>query len=711
MKKEEVIGRYFYNFSLLIIAVALFSVLVLAQDDAVQDSASTIPSEEETSSQIPEDIAEGETSQPLQEPSVPPSDEGNVLEEDEKEFQDAELEQGAGITPDSAFYFIDKFFDRFGSDLANREEKIAEIKAMIQAGKIEEAKEALRRYKEYAKKVEAEIDPEHQNEARRSAVAIKKTIEEIEGSIPEEDKEEFNEVIKSEGRIAAAAKIANKIKELCESLSKLDPIQYEQVCRLKDEDDAPRWQRRLDQKLTKEQEQEAERFFRTMSNCFKYPDTCHCEEISVPAFAEKCKVVAPLAAKCKQGDEDACDQMDRDTEGMEDLLPEYLQHVMERVEEEFGDAEFDNHMPPECREAGIDFKDRDARRKCGTVMFEANAPEECVKALKEGKLDISNERKAREQCEEIMFRENAPQECIDAGIKNFKECGKFMFKQNAPKECVDAGLTGESPRDHRKCEEIMRKIHGEDGGRGRGPGGRGPPAFGRNCKDIQDSAEKIKCLEEFYNAAQQGGFPGQGGPGGEGYGPSPEMFPPECREAKALTKEACESIMKQKYGEGWQPPQGGQKCPDGVCDDFERNNPGACQQDCGGESQPYPQQPSGEPYQQPSQPGPGCDCRNVICSAGNYPTCKPGSSTCECVSFEHFEQQPPPSGDSTTEPPSTTEPVPPPSDTTSPPPEDTTQSPSTTEPVPPPSDTTSPPPSEPVSISDNRFVQYYFRLL
>ncbi len=647
MGKEKIIEKYIYGFSFLIIVVALFSVIAVAQDP-INETA-----EENEGKVIAQDVV-NETAEEKVEDL--PSDDGaeDILEEDEKEFKDAELEQGAGITPDSAFYFIDKFFDRFGSDLANKEERVAEIKAMIQAGKTEEAKEALRRYQEYAKKVEAEIDPEQQNEVRRSAVAIKKTIEEIEGSIPEENKEEFNEIIASEGRIAVAAKVANKIKELCESLSKLDPLQYEQVCKTKEGDDAPRWQRRLDQKLTKEQEQEAEKFFRVMSNCFRDPATCRCEEISVTAFAEKCKVVAPLAAKCEQqGDEEACDEMDKETEGMEDLLPEHLQYVMARVEEEFGDAEFENHMPPECREAGIDFRDRDARKKCGTVMFEANAPEECVKALKEGKLDISNERKAREQCEEIMFRENAPQECIDAGIKDFKECGKFMFKQNAPQECVDAGLTGESPRDGRKCEEIMKQQGGD---RGRGPSGRGPPAFGRNCKDIPDVQEKLKCLEEFYNAAQQGGFPGQGGTGEQGDG---RGFPPECEQAGARTQDSCEKIMREKYGSRDERREGS---------------------------------PEGGLYPQPGQYPQGCDCSTVRCEAGSYPSCEGGSS-CGCVRAPEGQQPP------------ATEHVAPPATTT------TEPAPVPEQPAPPPSETTSPPSSEPVPINDNRFVRYYFRFL
>src|SRR3989338_2565921 len=73
-------------------------------------------------------------------------------EEDLGDIDTGELD--AGITPDSFFYFIDEFFDRFGSCVENREEKIAEIKAMVEEGKIDDAKKALERYEHCAENVE-----------------------------------------------------------------------------------------------------------------------------------------------------------------------------------------------------------------------------------------------------------------------------------------------------------------------------------------------------------------------------------------------------------------------------------------------------------------------------------------------------------------------------------------------------------------------------
>jgi hypothetical protein len=213
-------------------------------------------------------------------------------------------------------------------------------------------------------------------------------------------------------------------------------------------------------------------------------------------------------------------------------------------------------MPPECKKAGAK-----TPKECMRVMFEANAPEECIAAAKEGKIDFTSERTMRKSCEERMFAENAPEECIKAGLKNHKECGKFMFTQNAPKECIDAGITGEKPNDHRKCEELVRSQNG-DKGSNRGPG-KGF-ALGRNCKEVQDIGERFKCYEEAYDSVQAGGFPGQGpgqpfgegehiggdykgdfGGRGEGRGRGAgNNFPEPCVKAGATTREACEKVMR-----------------------------------------------------------------------------------------------------------------------------------------------------------------------
>lgn len=155
--------------------------------------------------------------------------------------EDIKLADG-GLTPDSTFYFIDEFFDRFESRLNIREEKIAEIKAMVQEGNIEAAHLALEKYKESAEELEQEIEPGDFEAAQKSSFAIKKTLREIEGDIPEEFRRDFIEdSFRSEEKLVTAAEIASKIKELCNVLSEIDPLEYSRVCTTKD--DSPEWQK------------------------------------------------------------------------------------------------------------------------------------------------------------------------------------------------------------------------------------------------------------------------------------------------------------------------------------------------------------------------------------------------------------------------------------------------------------------------------------
>lgn len=413
---------------------------------------------------------------------------------DDSESSDEQLSVGAGITPDSPMYFIeDKVLTMFRDDLENREKKIAEVREMVQEGKIEDAKRALESYRKYAEALEKEADPDKKEEAQRSAAAIRNAIKEIESELEEKDKKEFvDDVLASEKSIVAASEIASKIKELCEALSKLDPEQYERTC--KTEGDSPDWQIKMDKKLTKEQQVEAEKFFEVMSSCYENPKECECEKISVEKFAAVCKETAPLAAKCEEGDEDACEKMNS-MEDPKELLPEHLQGVLDKVEGRYEKAQFDNFAPPECREAKAKTPE-----ECMKVMFRVNAPEECIEALDKGEIDLKNERVAREQCEEIMFEANAPEECVQAGLKNPKECGKLMFKENAPQECIEAGLTGESSKDSKKCEELMRSVDKER----KGPEGeRG--GFGPDCRSLQDAEERLKCYDGKLEGAKDSG--------------------------------------------------------------------------------------------------------------------------------------------------------------------------------------------------------------
>jgi hypothetical protein len=400
--------------------------------------------------------------------------------------EDVELGSNAGTTPDSPFYFLDEFFDGFGSDLEIREEKIAEIKAMIQEGKIQEAKIALRKYKVHAENFEREVSPEEREEARRSASAIYNTLKEIEDEIPEEDRGEFfDDIVEREGGIITASEIAGKIKDLCQTLSDIDPLEYSRIC--KTGDDAPEWQKILDKDLTATQREEAKNFGKIMSQCFKTSgQECACDEIPFADFAEMCSIAAPLAVACDiEGNEEACEKMDN-LEMPE--LPDHLQDVFDELERDIGDSQFELHMPFECREAGITNP-----RECMKLMVESNAPPECKQALLDA--NVQGEREGREICEKIMFELNAPPECIEAGLTDHKECGLFMFKQDAPSECIEAGLTGEYRDDPRKCDKIMRELDRSFDERG-GPGG----FFGRDCGRIENPKERLNC----YDGATRG---------------------------------------------------------------------------------------------------------------------------------------------------------------------------------------------------------------
>jgi flagellar motor protein MotB len=372
--------------SLLVLFLAftliLFSInFAVAQENAQNSQESAIPSNLTTS------VGSSDDSQDLN------------REEQQKEIQqeDAELNAGAGITPDSRFYFVeDQILSRFRDDADNREKKIAEIQEMVKEGNIDAARKSLEKYNEYADKLENEIDPQKIEKTKRSAAAIKNTLKRIESEIPEAEREEFvNEVVDKEKSIVTAAEIAGKIKELCESLSKIDPLEYSKVCKI--EGDTPSWQKNLDKKLTKEQREEAEKFGKIMSECFKTSgQQCRCDEIPFTDFAKACSNAAPLATACEiRKDEKACDELDN-LEMPE--LPLHLQDIFNKLESSISEARMDLHMP---------------------------------------------------------------EECVAAGAKDPKECGKIMFKANAPEECVAAGLTGESRSDEKKCREIMESKKGE----------------------------------------------------------------------------------------------------------------------------------------------------------------------------------------------------------------------------------------------------------
>ncbi len=437
-------------------------------------------------------------------------------------FADGSLAEG-GIGPDSPFYFVDQFFDQFADDLEVKEERISEIKAMIEAGDIESAKIALNGYYEYAEELEKEVSPQRREEVLKSAAIIKEALAQLETQIPEDHKDEFvNDILNQETNIETAAEIASKINELCTELAQLDPAQYYEVC--KTNEDSPKWQQELHEDLTNEQIEEAKKFGEIMSQCFASSgQDCKCEEIPYKDFADVCSQAAPLAVACDiEGNDDACDELDQ--LDMPDL-PDHLQDVFDQLEEDVIHSKYDLHMPDECVEAGVTNPD-----DCGRVMVELYAPEECKQALLDA--DVKTEHEGRAICDEIMMEIHAP-ECAAAGITDPAECDEFY------KEHYDGGEYGDEQY------------------------GSHDSSFNVDfdCQDIEDSTERLDCYD--LAATQVNSF---GGYSDENYaGPCMTESDWEVKKAE------CRDLYGDNAGD--EPIMGdsgqGYECPiDIVCIDF-----------------------------------------------------------------------------------------------------------------------------------------------
>jgi hypothetical protein len=419
------------------------------------------------------------------------------FEEDLDEISEEEIENELG--DGGSINGFDRFVDGiFQSDIDNMRERFAEVRTLIRDGRIEEAKELLEHYREVADKLEREVRPEDEAEAVRLSQIIRRSVRDLEDQIANE--EEFDFISDKAEKVGQAAQIASNIQYLCGELHELRAWdEFERVC--KTDNDGPRWQKDFFESLTDQQRDEAEKFGRILSSCMRTSgEDCDCASIPHEGMAAMCFEAAPLARACDiEDDEDACDRLD--SLDFPDL-PAHLVEVLFRVEEEYGDASYDNHIPGPCRDAGISGRDRGDREKCFAIMIETEAPPECRDAIKEA--GVTNERGAREICEKIMFEQHAPEECIESGISN--------------------------PRD---CAEFYGDEFGDDFDR-RGPGPRGP-----DCREIDDSKERLKCydgeLENFDDRYKDRREQNQG-PG--------VHFPEPCRKAEAFDRESCEKIMR-----------------------------------------------------------------------------------------------------------------------------------------------------------------------
>ena len=388
-----------------------------------------------------------------------------------------------GILPDSPFYFVDQLFERAGDNpekaLEYRQEKIAEAHAMAEKKKAEYAKQALDKASEYSSIIEDEATPELENDLEKTASAVEQVLTKISDELPELA-DEIEEQKKQEKRALLAAKVSSKIKKLCETLSELDPTEYEKVCR---SDDAPQWQKELDEKLTDEQSTHAKVFVDKMEQCMSSKGkTCDCEGLGIQSFVAVCKEQSALAARCEDGDKEACQNMGKGV-NMQDYLPEYIVDSLPNKDRTF---------PPPCKEAGI------------TSM------KECAKFLGRDGDDVEVY-EFMQQCEQ----ENSREECMKRASEKFADrFGENERKFALPPPCMEAKIT--SPDE---CMKLMKEKgngfteyneqkgeYGDDDEETFKEKYQGQPAriqeFGRDCHAVKELSEKVSCFESFYNDAR-----------------------------------------------------------------------------------------------------------------------------------------------------------------------------------------------------------------
>ncbi len=345
-----------------------------------------------------------------------------------------------GLTPDSPFYFLDELFERPGSN-PEKALKFKEEKIAEALVMIEKGKaEEARNVLEKAQRYAGIMEKEVTPEMKEKVRQRKDVIERALVSVEEESVEaDIAELLEQEERIVQAADVASGIERLCRTLSKLDPGLYAENCRT--DDAAPKWQQEFDQELTAEQQEKAEYFKEMMLRCIEDPAQCPCDTGIVP-FDQACRVESSLFAQCREGDENACSQMGR----VEIDLPEYLMDVLQDLEDEFS-AKF----------AALGIEHRFERREEAFPggALPGDVPATVMREMQE----------FMQECQQERSTEECMQEARD------------QFAEQFPSGMVPPG-------------QLVRQ---------------GPPAriveFGRDCHALQDTAEKARCFEDFYNQA------------------------------------------------------------------------------------------------------------------------------------------------------------------------------------------------------------------
>jgi len=480
------------------------------------------------------------------------SEEDEEFFEEEYAEEEVLIEDRAGITPDSPFYFVDEVIEdinlavRKGEDKADyalkvAEEKVAEAKLMVEKNKSAETEKALKKANNVSKIVEQEVSPDMGNETNERMESIKKILKEMEEQIPA-DWGEIKDLIDAQttqaDKTKVAVELAGKIGDLCEKLARQDweLMQAEPRC---DIDNAPGWlDEYIGDELKGREEDAKEGIMDGMAQCITDPRECDCSKIPVKSHRKMCEKAIPLAIKCEfEFNQRACDELDliEVPEGFEDK--EFTEHIREKEKKMF-----DKFAPPECREAGLTTKE-----DCEELMFEMYGPppDECMEdgefigpmrcqeimeeiygPTPEECLDDDGRFIGEAECMDIMM----PDKCKEAGATTEEECMDIMM----PPECKEAGATTKD-----ECEEIMDDIMG-------GPGGPMP----EECIEagITSGEECGELMEELYGPTDPACLDENGKFIGDELCIAAIL--PECAEAGGTTWEDCEEFFPEEGGEG-----------------------------------------------------------------------------------------------------------------------------------------------------------------
>ncbi|MBI4453489.1 hypothetical protein HY636_02490 [Candidatus Woesearchaeota archaeon] len=505
--------------------------------------------------------------------STESDDAGVVTEFEEEEAVEEEIvEESAGMTPDSPFYFVDEIADKIEIATAEGEEK-AEVAANIAAEKVAEAKlmsdknltsETLKALNNanVSSLVEGEVSPKLKEMTQEKMEFIKKLLAEMDKTIPE-DLSAIQALIDAQQTQAdknkIAAELAEKIGDFCDKLAQEDYSLMEAEPRC-DPEQAPEWLKELIETDLQKREQEATKDVLSMiTQCIEDPRQCDCDSISVESHKQDCIEDSALAVRCEyEQDESACNELESKgdkflediPEFMKDVVTERVDQLMEKKEKEM----FKKFAPKECIEAGVT-----TRSECEEIMIDKYGPppEECMengnfigeeqcKAIMEEKYGpppsecMEGDRFIGEEaCETALIASGEiPPECVEGGeFIGRDECQSKMEGKygEAPEECMENGeFIGEE-----QCKSIMTEKFGE-----------APSECMQDGQFIGEEECKAVMIEKGISIGPggegsiEGGFGGEGGFGEMGI-PQGE-FPSECAD---LSPEECTEVMKGKFGE------------------------------------------------------------------------------------------------------------------------------------------------------------------